>query len=102
MTPASRLSHRATGSKVDPQPRESPLPAITYERYPGAASAPLPPTYRRREPEKSVLHAVVREHLETLLDQARRLHGEGSPYRQWVLTFPWALRFRPGQAPTRS
>jgi hypothetical protein len=140
-----------------------PLPTHTYEyeRHPGAASAPLSEGYRRREPEKTVLHGVVREHLETFLAQARRLHGEGYPrfierefrryldcgllchgfarlrcpgcgheqllvfsykgrlcpscvgrrmadtaaylvdqllpeadYRQWVLTFPWALRFR--------
>ena len=123
MDPASRPTLQATGTRLDRQPGEPPLPAISYERYPGAASAPLPFTYRRREPEKSVLHTVVREHLETFLDQASRLHGQGYPhfierefrrtlgcgdlsrgfarlrcprliYRHWVLTFPWTLRFR--------
>ena len=135
-------------------------PAVTYERHPGAASAALPTGYRRREPEKSVLHGVVREHLETFLERGHRGDGEGYPrfierefrrylecgllchgfarlrcpscghenlvafsckgrlcpscmgrrtaeiaaslvdqllpeagYRQWVLTFPWSLRF---------
>jgi len=121
----------------------------------------LPSSYRRHEPEKTILHQVVREHLETLLAQGRARDGEGYPrwverqfrdyldcallsqgfarlrcprcgferlrafscktrvcpsccarraaetaatlvdellpeaeYRQWVLTFPWALRFR--------
>ncbi len=149
------------GSRTDAQTGDASLPAISYERHPGAATAPLPGTYRRREPEKRVLHTVVREHLETFLEQARELHGEGYPrfierefrhylacgvlsrgfarvrcpacgherlvgfsckgrlcpscvgrrmadtaaylvdqllpeagYRQWVLTFPWTLRFR--------
>ena len=53
------------------------LPPVTYERTLGAASAPLPGvspsggTYRRHEPEKTVLYGVVQEHLETFLDQAR-------------------------------
>jgi len=135
-------------------------PAVTYERHPGAASAAFPSGYRRREPEKSVLHGVVREHLETFLARGHRGDGEGYPrfiekefrryldcgllchgfarlrcpscghenliafsckgrlcpscmgrrtaeiaaslvdqllpeagYRQWVLTFPWSLRF---------
>ncbi len=55
------------------------LPAISYDRYPGVATAPLPGTYRRREPERSVLHTVIREHLETSLEQARYLNGEGYP-----------------------
>ena len=80
MAPASRPTLQATGTPRRPQSGDPPLPAITYERYPGAASAPLPFTYRRREPEKSVLHTVVREHLETFLDQASRLHGQGYPH----------------------
>jgi len=137
------------------------LPPIRYERTPGIASAPLPGTYRRHQPEKTVLHGIVREHLETFLQQARGEDGEGYPrfvehefrryydcgllcrgfarlrcaqcgyerilafsckgklcpsclarrtadtaawlvdhllpeagYRQWVLTFPWTMRFR--------
>lgn len=44
----------------------------------GAAAKPLPETYRRREPEKTVLHQVVREHLETLLMESRA-EGSGLP-----------------------
>ena len=37
-------------------------------------------TYVRRQPEQSVLHQVVREHLETFLAEARlRGNGEGLP-----------------------
>jgi len=137
------------------------LPPVAYERTPGAGSAPLPGTYRRHEPEKTVLYGVVREHLETFLQEARAPDGDGYPrfvekefyryircgllchgfarlrcaqcgyerllafsckgkvcpsclarrtadtaawlvdrllpeagYRQWVLTFPWTMRFR--------
>ena len=73
------------------------LPAVTYERTPGAASAPLPGVpskgavppvggvsapggiYRRHEPEKTVLYGIVQEHLETFLDQAREPDGDGYP-----------------------
>jgi len=56
-----------------------PLPAVTYERTPGAASAPLPPGYRRREPETGVLYQIVQEHLETFLAEPH-LHGaDGYP-----------------------
>jgi hypothetical protein len=142
---------------------DAPLPRIRYERHAGAASAPLTGAgYRRREPEKTVLYAIVRDHLETFLSEPRRRDdGDGypaflerefrrylhcgllargfarlrcpdcgyerlvafsckgrlcpscmgrrmadqaaslvddllpeAPYRQWVLTFPWPLRFR--------
>ncbi len=63
-----------TAGSLDPS-----LPTIAYQRHPDAATAPLPHGYHRREPEKSVLHAIVREHLETFLAQAPRLHGEGYP-----------------------
>jgi hypothetical protein len=37
-------------------------------------------TYVRRQPEQSVLHGVVREHLETFLAEAReRGGGDGVP-----------------------
>jgi hypothetical protein len=45
-------------------------PAETWERRQGAACAPLP-RYRRREPEKTILHAVVRERIEPFLAAAR-------------------------------
>jgi hypothetical protein len=45
-------------------------PVKTWERRHGAACAPLP-RYRRREPKKSLLHAVVRDRLEPFLAAAR-------------------------------
>jgi hypothetical protein len=52
----------------------------SYERWPGAARAPLP-GYRRREPEKTVLHRLVRSELDTLVREARERseHGAGLP-----------------------
>ena len=156
-TPARRPASQ--GSETAPAGPH--LPTLRYERCPGVARAPLPFGYRRREPEKSVLHGIVREHLETVLEQAALPDGDGYPrfvehefrryldcgllchgfarlrcpqcgyerlvafsckgklcpsclnrraadtaawlvdnllpeagYRQWVLTFPWTLRFR--------
>ena len=42
---------------------------------------PLPRSYRRREPEKSALYALVRDHLETFLEEGQRRteHGFGYP-----------------------
>ena len=51
---------------------------IQYERHAGAACAPLA-AYRRREPEKTVLYTIVRDHLETFLEDARRRDGDGYP-----------------------
>ena len=45
-------------------------PLETWERHAGAARAPIA-RYRRREPEKTLLHAVVRERLEPFLAAAR-------------------------------
>ena len=39
----------------------------------------LPGTYRRREPEHTVLHTVVREHLERFLEEARSGGRDGYP-----------------------
>jgi len=57
------------------------MAAQAYERHAGAASAPLPSSYRRREPEGTVLHAAVREHLATFLVEAeeRSPTGLGMP-----------------------
>ena len=52
--------------------------AQAYERTEGAATQPLPGCYVRRKPESTVLHEVVREHLETFLAQARE-DGRGLP-----------------------
>lgn len=52
----------------------------TWERTPGTAFAPLF-GYHRREPEKTILHEVVRDRLETFLGAARSRssHGRGLP-----------------------
>ncbi len=61
------------------------LPAVTYQRTPGAATAlPAPRPYRPRRPEKTALHRVVREHLDSLLDDARRRSEEGTGYPAFV------------------
>ncbi len=58
----------------------SPEDAETWERHSGAASSPLG-GYRRREPEKTLLHQVVRERLEPFLAAARErsAHDRGLP-----------------------
>ena len=61
-----------------PRQRDSSRPVVTHESRPGAAWAPLPRPYRRREPEKTAPHAVVREHLETFLEDARLVDGDRS------------------------
>jgi len=60
---------------------EQAMAAQAYERHSGAANAPLPSSYRRREPEGTVLHAAVREHLATFLVEAeeRSPTGLGMP-----------------------
>lgn len=53
-----------------------------WESFPGAATRPLG-CYKRREPESTVLHQVVSEHLESLL---RELAMEGRclpKYEKW-------------------
>jgi hypothetical protein len=54
---------------------------LRYETAPGAASKPLPSSYKRHEPEKTPLYKVVQENLETLLEEmrARTEHGFGYP-----------------------
>ncbi len=60
-----------------PASRDSPE---VWERRTGAACAPLV-HYRRREPEKTILHQVVRDELEPFLAAARERseHGRGLP-----------------------
>lgn len=43
-----------------------------FERTPGEATRPLLSRWRRREPERTALHAVVRGHLADLLTDAMR------------------------------
>ena len=69
-------------------------PVEVWERRHGAACAPLG-GYVRREPEKTVLHAVVRERLEPFLAAARerspsgrgRAHAPGHPIKVTYLLF---------------
>ena len=58
---------------------DAPLPAVTYERTLGAASAPLPPGWRRREPEKTALYQLVQNHLETFLAEPQLRGADGYP-----------------------
>lgn len=44
-----------------------------------SVAAPPPHAYVRREPETTVLHIVVREHLATFLSVFREQHGKGLP-----------------------
>ena len=60
------------------------LPPVCFELSPGAAERPLPAGYRRREPENTALHAVVREHLETLMEDARERSEGGYGYPGFV------------------
>ena len=57
----------------------SALPPITYERYPGAAAAPLPAGYRPRRPEQTALHTIVRAHLETFLAEPLAAGADAYP-----------------------
>jgi len=75
--PADRSVARSATGEPPHRPGPQPAPA-TWECHGGAASAPL--RYRRREPEKTLLHAVARERLESFLAQAReRSHSRGLP-----------------------
>ena len=53
-----------------------------FECRPGAAAGPRAGTYRRRAPERTLLHEVVRGHLATFLAEARArsAHGFGVPW----------------------
>ncbi len=52
-----------------------------WQARPGAARAPLA-RYRRREPEHTILHAVVRERLESFLAAARSARPTVAAYRR--------------------
>jgi hypothetical protein len=51
----------------------------SWQHREGAARAAPPPSYRRREPERTLLHALVAEHLDGLLAElaAAAPHGRG-------------------------
>ena len=50
---------------------------IVYERHAKVARAPLGATYRRREPERTILYSVVQDHLQTFLAGARAENPDG-------------------------
>jgi len=66
--------------------RNAQAATLLYERAAGLASAPLSDalSYRRHQPEQSVLYAIVEEHLETLLDNARQRSEHGFGYPRFV------------------
>ena len=66
---------------VQPNGYEEPC---VYERYPGAASAPLAPEYRPRKPHDTVLHRVVRENRLTFLEQGVENSASGEGYPKYV------------------
>jgi len=59
-------------------------PAQSYERAPGAAGAALPGRWQRREPERTVLHKAIREHLRTFLDTVRAGMDDGAGLPKFV------------------
>lgn len=65
-------------SRAAPRALARPMPALVFERTPGDAARPLPSHWRRRGPERTALHAVVRSHLAGLLDDARRRSNSGT------------------------
>ena len=60
------------------------MPAVVYEREPGAASQPVPGRYRRREPEKTVIYRVVQHNLEDLLQEAAARSDSGAGYPAFI------------------
>jgi hypothetical protein len=56
----------------------------SYERFAGAARRPLAGKWRRREPEHTLLHATVRAHLQTFLEEARARNADGAGIPRFV------------------
>jgi len=63
-------------------PADASILPVVYERFDGAASAPLSPTYRPRKPQNTALYRIVQEHLETFL--AEPLAHGAPPYPRYV------------------
>lgn len=61
-----------------------PLGPIAFEQHLGAASAPLAQAYRPRQLERTILHKVVCDNLETMLAQARERSEHGFGYPRFV------------------
>jgi len=55
-------------------------PAAAVRVEPRCAKAPQPAVYHRHHPETTVLHRLVREHLETFLAQVDEQTGGGLPF----------------------
>jgi hypothetical protein len=83
MPPAFSLPSRVLGVGTPPRDVPGQLPAAEVDDCPaawGTGYGRARSTYVRRRPEDTVLHRVVREHLETFLAEARlRGGGEGLP-----------------------
>jgi hypothetical protein len=62
----------------------APAPGASYEQFAGAALRPLAGKWRRREPENTLLHATVRAHLRTFLEEARGRTAEGAGLPRFV------------------
>lgn len=54
-----------------------------YERAAGAAGRPLP-GYRRRTPERTVLHELVAQHAQTMLAELRDADPDGGGLPRYV------------------
>ncbi len=59
------------------------LPAA-FECYSRAARRSLPPSYQRREPEKTALYQISNSNLEACLEQARERSKHGFGYPRFV------------------
>jgi hypothetical protein len=57
---------------------------IRFEQHAGAASAPLLPRYRPRQPQRTLLHRIVHQHLETMLDEAAAQTDHGFGYPRFI------------------
>ena len=57
---------------------------IHFEQFVGAASAPLPPRYRPRQPHETVLWQIVSEHLQSMLAEAALRSEDGRGYPRFV------------------
>ena len=79
VTREGSLSARAHGTVA-----RTSLPHIDFEREPGAASRPLPRGYQRRTPETTALYAVIRDNLETFLDDSRQRSVTGLGYPEFI------------------
>ena len=82
----ARVVRVAARVPADPTARRRalpPPPLLSYESSPGAASSTLAGTYRRREPERSLLYRTVARELPTFERSVR----EQSPYGRGLPSF---------------